>query len=122
MRAISPKRAKRLLEVSDFRRSLVERVGRCEWCWADCGGLCVHEISQGSSRQASLDEAACVLVLGTACHDLLHRMPEKRQAGLALLKLSRPEDYSLSRFWKVTGRNWPSQREIDLWIDRFSRG
>lgn len=120
---LGPKSGKRTAKqeksVAEWRDEFVRSIGRCEWCQKWCGKLDAHEISQGTSRQASLTERSCVLCLGRPCHDMLHRMPEKRQVGLALLYLNRQADYSLSRFHEVTDREFPDQYEVDLWIDRI---
>ena len=120
MRRTSEKRRQLMHLAKPWRECFVEEIGRCEWGQLCHGGLQVHEISQGPSRAASLMNRACILCLCFECHDILHRMPDKRAVGLAILYHNRPGDYDLREFWRVESRNKPDQREVDNWIRRLT--
>lgn len=108
--------------ITEWRREFAERIGLCEWCRDPRAGIALHEISQGVDRQASQTLPACIVGLCAECHRLLHRMPDQRAAGLAILRLNRPEQYDLRKFWEVTDRQFPDPAAVSSWSRRFSIG
>ncbi len=131
MRQISDKRRRRESECQQFRNDLVVRVGKCEVCghgplnpWKDrppkCSGIHCHEIANGPNRQAALDKPYAILVSCNYCNQdrLTDRkeFPEARQ--LAILQVSRPEDYDLRKYLELTSPNAPNR--IEQWeVDRY---
>lgn len=122
-------------EVRDFRRNLVQEVGRCEVCGHDprraksgflAWAMCVHEIARGANRQKAMDKRFAVLVLCWHCHEArIHGSedwPEARQ--LAVLMKSRPKDYDLVRYNKLIGRgpNRITQTDVDKFKWRHGYG
>ncbi len=123
MRRVSLKRQARNREAASFRSAL-RAIGRCEWCGIVCGELDPHEIASGPLRQAALDKPYAVILLGRACHNLLHRMAkdDSQRAALAILKRSRPEDFDLTAFNKLVNPNAPHRittSEIYFWSRRL---
>ena len=120
MRKRSKKREDLESEVSEVRDQF-RGVRKCEWCGED-KSCDPHEISRGSSRGLTLGEPSCILALCRECHDAIHRMPDDRAVGLAILSWRRPSDYSLSAFWRLTGRRYPSEKDVQLWRKRLHLG
>lgn len=118
MRRVALKTAKRKREAAPFREQIVWTIGRCEWCGRHNNGLCVHEILRGGYRQQAQDKPYATLVLCDDCHREMGGRPLAEQ--LAILRRSRPEDYSLPSFWKLGTRNYPDQSEVSLWSMRLS--
>ena len=118
MKAISPKRQNRLDETDAFRAAFRERVQFCEWCGNL--GMQIHEIANGASRSAALDQLYAVLLLCDSCHKELHKMP--KAAALAVLQISRPFEFNLLRFWQLTSRCYPDRASVDVWVRRFTKG
>ena len=122
MRRISPNRRKLLAEVSPVRQSLIERVGRCEFCGRHDVWLIAHEILRGSMRSQALGKPFAQLVLcdgiGDFCHELMDGKPLAMQ--LAILKRSRPEDLNLLKFHTLAKRNYPDYAAVDLWSKRLA--
>jgi hypothetical protein len=115
MRWVSKKQAKRNGECREFRRQLVATVGHCELCFHDpkrvrpgsvAWALSVHEIARGCHRMKALDKPYACLVVCYLCHstrlDSRAEWPEARQ--LAMLRRSRPSDYSLEDYNALIGR------------------
>ena len=131
MKRISLKRRQRLTEAQPWRKELREQ-GYCDWCSVRAGDyfkgfpvqLEEHEIARGIHRQRALDQPCATLLLCSRCHDELHRMAGDAQVciGLALIRYRRPEHYSLSRYYELTGRRWPDEASIDLWTKRIFGG
>ncbi len=124
MRKISPKRAALLATVEPIRNALRERVAVCEWCLHGDRVLQVHEIARGQFRQDALGKPFASLVVCAACHQDLHDLPAAHAVciGLALLRYSRPEDWSLERFYQLTARRWPDEDMVDRWWQRTLSG
>lgn len=114
MKRFSLKRAARNRDVAGYRRELIASVGHCEICGHDpkrvrprgvALALCVHEIARGPHRVKALDKPYAVLVVCWWCHEnklsSRRNWPEARQ--LAMLKRSRPKDYSLAAFNELVG-------------------
>lgn len=118
MKDISPKRRKRLAETSDFRADFRERMQLCEWCGKP--GTEIHEIANGASRSAALDQLYAILLLCASCHKELHAMP--KAAALAVLQISRPFEYSLAGYWRLIDRMHPDQAAVDHWVRRITKG
>lgn len=125
MRPVSDKRRKRNAEAKPFRENLIKTVGQCEICghspqhkWkdkpADCSQLCVHEIANGPDRNKALDKPFATLVLCWWCNgqEVTSKAdwPESRQ--LAVLARSRPMDFDLSAYLKLTNPNAMKRIEI----------
>lgn len=121
MRRVSRKTAARKKAVEPYRETLVLNVAQCEWCSSPNHGLSVHEIARGCHRQAALDKPFATLVLCDDCHRDLHELPSIHAIciGLALLKSSRPEDFSLEAFYKLTARRWPAEDLVERWYVRI---
>ena len=105
MRRISGKRQARQAEAKPFRDDLIQRVGRCEYCHKKPPQvrLCVHEVSNGSHRQKALDQPYAVLVLCWGCNGLAtDKGTWSEAAQLKCLKESRPEDYDLVAYCRLT--------------------
>ncbi len=124
MRKVSPKRAALLATVEPIRNALRERVAVCEWCLNTDSGLCVHEIARGQHRSVALDKPFATLVLCDDCHRDMHDLPAAHAVciGLALLRYSRPEDWSLERFYQLTARRWPDELMVDRYWMRLLAG
>lgn len=107
MRRISKKRAARIREASEFRKSLLASFHSCMICGqspknsANPGNrLCVHEIANGPLREAALDKPYACMVLCWRCNSEVvidkKGWPQARQ--LATLKLCAPGHYDLAAF------------------------
>jgi hypothetical protein len=120
MRRVSLKRQHRNREAAPVRDAL-RSLGRCEWCSTDRHKLDVHEVANGASRGAALDQLYALLLLCRRCHDDLHRLPKDAAVciGLALIRNSRPEHYSLDSFYKITARRWPDESTVEIWWRRI---
>lgn len=125
MRPNTPKRAAQNRLAAKIRKQIVAEVERCEWCGRYFSLAC-HEIGRGSSRLQAQDQRSAILVLCNAphgtkpcCHEVVGNWPREKQ--LALLLLRRGGDYSLEKFWEVTGRRFPEQEDVDGWVDWFLR-
>jgi len=114
MKAISDKRRKRNAEAKPIRDALRKDVGHCEICGRTRGVLDVHEICRGVHRQKALDKRFALLVVcRIPCHEALGsaaEWPEARQ--LAMLAQSRPLEFSLASYLKLTNPNAPRRIEI----------
>lgn len=117
MRRVSLKRQRRNREAEPARRSLLERVARCEFCGRHNAGLANHEILRGSYRQQALDKPFAILILCDECHDLMGGRSWAEQ--LAILRRSRPADFNLRLFHELAGRHKPSSDEVALWNMRL---
>ena len=119
MRYRSKKRAKRDAEVRQFRQDLVVEVGRCEVCGNRRRKLDCHEIANGPLREKCLDKRYGLLVTCWPCNsDQLTdkaKYPEAWQ--LAILKRSRPKDYSLADYnaLKGYGKHRISEEDVEQW-------
>lgn len=124
IRPYSDRRRKREAEARPIRQALRDRVGACEWCLDANRGLQVHEIARGQFRQDAQDEPFATLVLCAACHQDLHELPAPHAVciALALLRYSRPEDFSLERFYQLTARRWPLESLVERWWIRTLAG
>jgi hypothetical protein len=93
----------------------------CEWCLDEVASE-QHEVARGIHRARARTCLFAVLASGFKCHRILDRMPsdDAVMIGLALIQIRRPEDYSLSSYWRLTGRNWPDQADVDRWRLRLS--
>ncbi len=119
MRRATPKREALDRQADKWRYEFRGRVGRCEFCGRHNHGLQVHEILRGNAyRVKAQDKAYAVLVLCAACHDEMGGMHPAQQ--LAILKRSRPEDFSIAKFYALAEREYPSGEDIQLWLKRLS--
>lgn len=84
---------------------------QCDICCADAA--VIHEISRGIDREKSLLARYATLALCSPCHDRVHQ-GMSRAEQLAWLKARRPGDFDLAAFWELTGRRFPSAREVWL--------
>ena len=122
MRRQSDKRRARMAEVRPIRQALIEKVGECELCGEspknpsrgrplELSQLCCHEIANGPHRNKALDKPYAILVLCWYCngHEVTDKKkwPEAKQ--LALLGLSRPEDFDLQAFCELINPNAPNR-------------
>lgn len=126
MRSISKARSIRNAAARPVREQLRAETDRCDWC-GKCGPLDIHEILRGPMRVQALDQRCCLLVLGRPCHDALHRMAgdDARLCGLAILYHVRSADYCLSEINRLLNPRAPNaitQREVDVWIARLTKG
>jgi hypothetical protein len=129
MRRNTMKRAKRNRDCAEWRKALIQRVGRCEACgcspayrkllgW-DLHSLAVHEIARGSHRHKARDKAYAVLVVDREYHDeklsSKSEWPESRQ--LAALRQSRPQDYDLAAYNALVGLGPDriTEADVDAW-------
>ena len=125
MRRLSRKRAASLPDEQAFRAELMERINHtCEWCGAE-PACDKHEIGRGKFRESCRMHWCAVLGLGPLCHGILTRMPsdDATIAGLAILRRSRPEDYSLEKFLELTTPHAPNritEREVLAWSRRLA--
>lgn len=105
-----------------WRKRFVQAVGQCEFCGTNRIRLAIHEIARGIHRQKALTESSCILVLCDPCHSAIERMAgdDQRALGLALVLRSRPADYSLAEFHRLTDRNYPSSEAVTLWLRRLN--
>ena len=130
MRSQSRKAKARAAETRDFRRDLIQSVGRCELCGHDPARfgpgtiswrLACHEIARGNSRQDALDKPYAILVVCYVCHhERIHGVEDWPQARqLAALKRSRPRDYDLAAFNELVGRgpNRITEKDVEQWDD-----
>ena len=89
---------------------LIDEIFQCELCGRP-HKLVVHHIMRGPLRKKSTGKRFANLVLCRTCHDTrMHgneHWPETRQ--LAVLKLSRPEDYSLYQYNLLKNPNAPNR-------------
>jgi hypothetical protein len=131
LKRISAKTQKRAQECREFRKMLVERVGKCEICGhserrprkdkpLECSQLCVHEIACGALRQKALDQPYALLVLCWWCNgnEVIDKGKWSQARQLAVLKSSRPEDYDLVKFNFLVNPRAPSrieEREVKAW-------
>lgn len=79
-----------------------------------CGGIpcLVHEVARGIHRQAALLANFATLVLCDECHRKVHQgMPVAVQ--LAYIMLRRDSEFDMPKFYKLTGRVWPSLEDIN---------
>ena len=122
MRFQSKKRQARMAEVKPIRQGLIDRVGECELCGASAvrpnrsrmpglSQLCCHEIANGPHRDKALDKPYAILVLCWYCNgnEVTNKRewPEAKQ--LALLALSRPEDFDVRAFCSLINPNAPNR-------------
>lgn len=130
MRRVSKKTAARTAECRDFRKQLIQAVGRCEVCGHDPARWLIngrilwhlecHEIARGPLRQKALDKPYAVLVVCFRCHDDKvsdkSEWPESRQ--LAALKKSRPGDFDLASYNQLVGRSPTriSEEDVSQWL------
>ena len=124
MKRISARRASLLREVEPWRQKL-KATGYCEWCCADRDGLEIHEICGGNGiRQLELGQPFSTVLLCRPCHSDLESMRKEHAVciGLALIRYRRAEDYSLSKFYTLTDRNWPSEELVEHWWRRMLMG
>jgi len=79
------------------------------------GKPCLHELTQGYGRRdIALDQRGLIIGLCWNCHRIIHTLGLKGKVmGLAILLWRRPQDFDLSLFWKVNGRRWPEQEDVD---------
>ena len=108
------RRSRREAAAAPVRESLVMEVGQCERCGhGQLSHLQVHEIVNAHGRQKTLDNRGAVLVLCGYCHRTIHA---RGQAGklesLALLLLSRRDDYDLAEIHRLRGDRWPDERDV----------
>ena len=133
MRSRSKKFRDRAKEAKPFRDALIDLVGECEISghsparpWPEmpkeCSELCVHEIACGPHRQKALDQAYAVLVLSNYANQHMvtdkSEWPEARQ--LAVLAKSRPLDFNLEAYLKLTSPKAMHRIEIEEvieWMD-----
>jgi hypothetical protein len=125
MRRTMPRKRAQVAAGNEAADELINRVGKCEFCRNAYFGITQHEISRGSQRLTARLEPAASIVVCPDCHMTLHELPKHLQVliGLAILRRSRPEDYSLKRFIEIECPHAPQryqQRDIDLWSERLS--
>jgi hypothetical protein len=127
MRSNTPARRALNAAAAEWREELRNSVGRCEFCGQWVRALSVHEVARGNGiRPKALRAEYAVLVLcvdlDSACHRTLERLAgdDQRALGLALLRRSRPEDYDLERFYRLTARRFPSAELVELWRKRLA--
>ena len=116
MRTVSKRRQALNSDVEHWRTKL-RAVGYCEWCGSDRHGLEIHEVSGGSTRALELDKPFSTVLLCERCHADLESLPKNHAVciGLALIRYSRPEDYSLDSFYRLTARRWPDEGLVSQW-------
>lgn len=114
MRKISNKRRELIKTVKPIRDELREEVGHCEICKTPRGIMDVHEIGRGVYREACLGERCALLVVCRSCHDekLSHVAEWTEARQLAVLAMSRPHDFNLTRFLAITTPRAPRRIEI----------
>lgn len=113
MRHMSNLRRRRFNKANEFRKELIASAGKCEACGTR-RNLCCHEIAGGPDRQKALDQAYALLVLCYPCNQLMENRsiwPQARQ--LALLKVSRPEQYDLVAFNFLVNPRAPNRITAD---------
>lgn len=134
MRPMSDRRRRREEAARPVREALKARVRRCEVCLErrEPWQLAAHEIglARGGLRQKALDQLYALLLVCRSpfpvdCHRLTQNEPEARQ--LARLRLSRPQDYDLTAFLRLTRPNAPLRllpADVEAEIDylRLLRG
>lgn len=100
-------------EVRQFRQSLRLELKTCERCRRRKPAL--HELTQGhGKRDVALDQRSLIIGLCWDCHRHIHTLGTAGKVlGLAILMLRRPQDFDLPLFWKVNGRRWPEQEDVD---------
>ena len=133
MRQVSKKQRKRLDEVRDFRRSLVELTGCCMLCGASpqrplhgrqLSQLCCHEVLNGPDRTKVLDEPSCLIVACWYCnqYELNNKGDWPLARQLAVIKSKAPERYDLQRVLELRNPNamrYVTEEEVDEWRDRI---
>lgn len=132
IRRQSDKRRARMAEARPIRKALIDKVGECELCGAnpekhirrgprELSQLCCHEIANGPHRNKALDKPYAMLVLCWYCngHEVTNKRewPEAKQ--LALLALSRPEDFDLRAFCELINPNAPNRVEYSEVIEEM---
>lgn len=116
MKSLSPLRSRLNASVADFRRSMKERIGRCDHCCKPKAPeyLDLDEIARGCTRARALTEPCNLLCVCRPCHGIVQ--PWTRAKRLALLYLVRSEAYDLDRFYEITKRRFPDQESVDAEI------
>lgn len=112
MRRVSKKRAALIKAVAKWRKDFRIQIGRCELCLkpAHWGHLDCDEIARGSFRGMALTARFAILSVHRHCHSFIQNW--SRPKRLALLYLSRPEDYDLEKFWELTRRRFPEHEDV----------
>jgi hypothetical protein len=120
MRRVATKRAQQVL---DTRLLLIELTdGKCDWCRRP--GAHEHHVANGPVRELSNGNLSLVCWLCLGCHQEIHSMRKAHWVCvcLALIRYNRPQYYSLETYYRVTGRQWPLERDIEHWWDRILNG
>jgi hypothetical protein len=126
LRRLSSKRAARLPDEQAFRLALFERVKyRCEFCGVENYELQQHELQRGALRSKQRTCWFSTLALCAACHRVFDVVVGQHAVllGLAILRRSRPLDYSLSRFIELVCPQAPrrfTELEVSMWCRRIS--
>lgn len=94
MRAVSAKRAKRLREVSPFRKNYLAAHPKCA-VFSGFPSEEIHEITSGANRDASLDEPAAILAVSRRGHEQIQHEPKAKQ--LARKLLATPDEFDLDK-------------------------
>jgi hypothetical protein len=121
MRRVSKKRAALNKAVKEWRRAIREEVGRCEFCLkpAHWETLDVHELVPAYARAKALDKRFAVLNAHRECHGTLEAMTIPWQ--LAYLLRARPQDFDMAAYYKLTGRVWPDEEDIQRKFEQLFR-
>lgn len=123
MRRVSLKRQQLNRAVDPYRQQLRAQ-GFCDWCSGERNGLDIHEVCGGVTRAQELNKPFSTCLLCRPCHRDLEAMKKEHAVciGLALIRYRRPESYSLSNFYRLTARNWPSELLVEHWFQRMLLG
>jgi len=120
MKPTSPHTAARQRAAENSRLWLIERTnGQCDWCAR--AGCHEHHVANGQNRGLSLGKLFAVCWLCLDCHNELHAMPKRVAVciGLALIRYHRADVYDLEKFYKLIGRRYPSEEDIEAWFGRM---
>lgn len=117
MRRVSQKRKKLNDQAREWRAAFVEELKVCEWCRKR--KPIVHEIARGSGHRlkAMVTRYATLALCDPGCHQEVGLW--SRAAQLALLKLRRPKDYDIAKFWELTARRWPYEEDVQACYERL---
>jgi hypothetical protein len=120
MRRVSKKRAQLNKVAKEWRCQFQLELGVCEWCRKR--RPIIHEIARGTAnrRKAFITRFATLGLCDPGCHQEVGSWHPAKQ--LALLKLRRPEDYSLTAYHQLISRHWPYEEEVQAFYDQLKSG
>lgn len=121
LKPVSSKRAARNRKASKVRKSFCEEIGSCEICGKRTLDLLAHEIPRGD-RANAYTERAVMLCLCWWCHEEVHKSPAAwtKVRQLAVLKTSRPGDFSIERYNRLATAS-VSEDAVDYLVNQMRR-